>query len=129
MRILLLLLPLLLGADFPIKYPKETLQMSKAQFYNWAVDQNKQAQKKWTKEFNEGYQYNYGSRETETTNTYGFNSGKSVITPLSVSNDPNTFSTTVKKQKRKTYYRYKNPDFRHPGPLTIINPFVRPKKQ
>ena len=129
MKILLLLLPLLfLGADFPIKYPKETLNMSKIEFFNWATDQNKQAKEAWTKEFNKDYQYNYGSKQIETTETSGSSSGTSVISPLSISQSPGKSYSTTTKTKSFVPYRYKNPDFRHPGPLTIINPYVKSKK-
>ncbi len=127
MKIILLLLPLFMGADLPIKYPEKTLTMSKVEFYQWAVDQNKQAQEAWTKEFNKGYQYIHGSKIIETIKKSGYNSG-STITPLSISKNPGRFSSTIKRQKRKVSYRYKNPDFKHPGPLTIINPYVKPKK-
>ncbi len=127
--LLLLLLPFFMAADFPVKYPEKTYSMSKAEFFNWAVAQNKRAQDAWTKEFKKGYQYNYSSKQIETLETTGSSSGTSVISPLSISQSPGRFSSTTKKTKSFVPYRYKNPDFKHPGPLTIINPYVQPKKQ
>ena len=63
----------------------------------------------------------------ETLEKSGYNSG-STVTPLSISNSPGKSYSTTKRQKRTISYRYKNPDFVHPGPLTIINPYVLPKK-
>ncbi len=123
--LLLLLLPFFMGADLPIKYPEKTYSMSKDDFYQWAVNENKQAEIQWIKEFNEGYQYNYGSKIIETLNTQGFNSGTSLI---SINTGSGVSSSTVKRSKKTVPYRHKNPDFKHPGPLTIINPFVRPNR-
>ncbi len=131
MRILLLLLPLLfLGADFPLSYPKETLNMSKVEFFNWAVNRNKLARETWTKEYNKNIDdlYNYGSRQIEVSETTGSSSGTSIITPLSVSQSPGYFSSTTRIKRYTNFYRYKNPNFRHPGPLTLINPYVSPRK-
>ncbi len=118
-------------AGFPVKYPEKTLNMSKAEFFNWAVDRNKKAQDAWTKDYNKDIDnlYNYGSKQIETSETSGFSSGKSTISPLSVSQSPGKSYSTTKKTKSFVPYRYKNPDFRHPGPLTIINPYIQPKKQ
>ncbi len=116
-------------AGFPVKYPKKTLNMSKIEFFIWAVDRNKRAQDAWTKEFDADDLYTYGSKQVETSETTGYNSGSSTVTPLSISQSPGVSLSTTKKTKRFIPYRYKNPDFRHPGPLTIINPYVQPKKQ
>ncbi len=115
-----------MAADFPIKYPEKTLTMSKVEFYQWAVNENKQAKESWIKEFNKGYQYIYASKQVEISDTSGFNSGTSFI---SIGNNPSKSSSITKKTKRTVPYRYKNPDFKHPGPLTLINPYVQPKKK
>ena len=66
------------------------------------------------------------SRQIEETEVSGYSTGTSTITPLSVNQSPGSFSSTVKKRNQVIPYRYKNPDFKHPGPLTIINPYISP---
>ena len=129
MRILLLLLlPFFMAADLPIKYPEKTYSMNESDFYKWAVGRNKRARIKWERKFNKGYQYNYSSKEVEVRDASGFSTGKTTATPLSISRGPSKFSSTIKVNKRTVPYSYKNPNFRHPGPLTLINPYVKPKK-
>lgn len=100
-------------AGFPVKYPKETYSMNKQEFYNWAIKQNKQAETYWFNISEPEYLY----YNKNITNIIG--------------NLPSLISTSTKKGNttiiRQTLpYRYKNPDYVSPGPLTIINPYVHP---
>jgi len=126
--ILLLLLPLLfLGADYPVKYPENVDSMTDSEFQEWATKKNNVARKNWDSKFKDGYQYNYGSKTIVTSEVIGFNTGGSTITPTTITNDPGKSASSTKIEKHSVPYRYNNPDFKHPGPLTLVNPYVKPK--
>lgn len=120
--ILLILVSCFMGSDFPAKYPKETLTMNKTQFFNWATQYNNQAKRAWFSNYNKESKYYYGSKEITTINSSG-NLTRSII---SIGSKRKQISNT-RTQEQIVPYRYNNPNYIHPGPLTIINPYVSPK--
>ena len=127
--ILLSFVATLAYAGFPVKYPQKTINMTGDEFYQWATEENKKAQEKWDNEFKKGIPYYYVSKEIETTKTFGYNSGRTTVTPITINTSPGKSSSIVKRQKQTVPYRYKNPNFSYPGPLTIVNPFIKPKEK
>jgi hypothetical protein len=103
-----------LGAGFPVDYPEYTKTMTRQEFYNWATRQNKQAEEAWFS--NNELEYIDYSKEITTID----------------GNTPSLISVNSKKTDKSVItkhtlpYRYKNPDYKWPGPLTIINPYIKP---
>ncbi|MFW9878776.1 MAG: hypothetical protein ACFFG0_37330 [Candidatus Thorarchaeota archaeon] len=91
----------LLGAGFPIEYPKETYSMTPVQFYNWATQRNIQAEKDWY--------------DNSINSTY----------PSTIKQVKGSFWGT--HEVKYLPYNYVNPQYISPGPLTIINPYVHPR--
>lgn len=90
---------LFLFIGFPVQYPKETYSMDAQQFQEWAIDYNVTAVLSLKSSKVSKY---YGIFDVQTN---GFNSSI---------NGPGSW--------------YKNPNYIGPGPLTIINPYVRPMR-
>jgi len=85
---------------FPVQYPESTKTMTDAEFYTWAVKTNKAA----------------AEARVETTDRYIYSWGTETV--------GNRFGT---HKTRTRLYRYNNPDYVWPGPLTIVNPYVHPR--
>ena len=119
---------LILVSFFPVEYPKETLNMTDAQYYEWATSRNKDEKKSWDEKFDDQYKYIHGSSVVTTKSKEGLSSGM-VVTPMTASSTGGKEYSNETTTEKNVSYRYLNPDFVHPGPLTIVNPFVKPKKQ
>ncbi len=117
------------GISFiPVIYPDNVAEMSQSEFYIWATNRNKKARSSWWTKYNEaGDKYILGSYRVRAVNSKGSTTGSSITTSYGINNSPGSqyFSSKVKDYLVPT--RYLNPKFRHPGPLMLINPYVKPR--
>ncbi len=111
-----------------ITYPDNVSKMSKAEFFSWATKRNREAEARWEVMYDyAGSKYLYGSKEIMKTESRGVTTGRSTTSLLGTSASPGIRYSRVTTQRHSVPTRTLNPDFRHPGPLTIINPYVKPK--
>ena len=109
-------------------YPENVSEMSQAEFYDWAVARNAKARAGWAHAYKAaGPKYTYGSERLTTVEASSYNTGSSTRTGFGVSTGPGQRSYSSRVRKRVLPRQWNNPDFRHPGPLTIINPYVKPR--
>ncbi len=109
-------------------YPEDVSEMSQAEFYAWAVARNAKASAGWAKAYEDaGPKYLYGSERIMTVEAKASSTGSSTISALGISTGPGQRGYSSRVRERVLPRRWNNPDFRHPGPLTIINPYVKPR--
>jgi hypothetical protein len=114
----------------PVKYPAEVAKMTDAEFYVWATQQNAAAVSAWKakKAALTEPEYLDGTEKTEHGFKEGYgDSGNAtvVFNPTYLGNDAKYYGWDKRvTTTRKT--RYPNPNYTSPGPLTIINPYVKP---
>ena len=110
-------------------YPANVAEMSQEEFYDWAVARNAKARTGWWAAYEAaGPKFLYGTEKITRTRSGSLTTGSSFVSPFGVAMGAgeHSFKSTI-SQKSKTWQR-PNPDFRHPGPLTIINPYVKPRR-
>ena len=98
----------------PVKYPNKVDGMNDVEFFQWAVTRNQRARKAWEakaaalppKYFNTPVRITEG--RVSVRGRGGQRGGFGV-------------------RSYTRYYRFQNPDYTSPGPLTIVNPYVKPK--
>ena len=113
-----------------ITYPVTVDKMSKTEFFNWALKRNASAKAEWDSKYEyAGSKYIYGSKEVMKTKSTGSSTGRSTTSLLGISTGPGVRYSRAITQRYTVPTRTLNPNFRHPGPLTIINPYVKPKSR
>ncbi len=109
----------------PVTYPDKVVGMTDAEFFKWATAKNKAARADWKERYYlAGDKYIVHKRKTTKSRYTGMGNMQSVIMTGGKIGDTDGESFT---QQYESTYRYANPDFRHPGPLTIVNPYFRKK--
>ena len=89
----------------PFVYPAKVTEMSDAEFFKWATKFNKRQEREIVRSPDPEWLHGYGVR---TRVVYGV-SGMEIV--------------------REGYpRRYKNPDYFPSSPLTVVNPYCKPKK-
>ena len=108
----------------PAPYPTNVKSMTQQEFYVWATQRNKQAEQEWHQKASNPF---YNSLGTLTrSNTNGSNTG-AYVTPYGATIQPGQSYEKTTVESFDYQNRFVNPDYIAPGPLTIINPFVKPK--
>jgi len=125
----------------PVKYPAEVYKMTDAEFYNWAVKFNQAQANDWKKRKAEIKEPEYLTGEEEvTTREYSGSYGPSYGGYFARSPDgcglggcgsqfgDGGGSVSGSSVQRKGIYPWRrlNPAYVGPGPLIIVNPYVRP---
>jgi len=119
----------------PVTYPPEVDVMADAEFAKWAADYNKQqvaAMKERLSKLTEP-KYIYGE-ETDTTRDFaGYGSPFNFDVNFGGRNDsyyirPDMYRGTASRCSVSYPRRWLNINYVGPGPLNIVNPFVRPAK-
>ncbi len=112
----------------PVTYPDNVAEMSQDEFYTWATNRNKKVSTEWeTKYKAAGDKYIYGSYRASTVNSKSSSTSSSTMMAYGVNSGPGRQYFTSKTQDKLIPTRRLNPHFRHPGPLTLVNPYVRPR--
>ncbi len=110
---------------YPVTYPDSVSKMTDTEFFKWATARNKASRADWQERyFLAGDEYVTHNRMTTKSRYTGMGSMQSVIVTGGKLGKTGGRSFT---QQYKSTYRYKNPNFRHPGSLTLINPYFRKK--
>ncbi len=109
-------------------YPADVAEMSQGEFYEWAIARNAKASTDWNKAYEAaGSKYLYGSERLTTVDAEARSTGSSTVSAFGIRTGPGRQNYNSKVRDRVLPSRWNNPDFRHPGPLTIINPYVKPR--
>ena len=119
----------------PVKYPAKCYKLTDAEFFVWATAYNKGQVEDWKRRRAAITEPEYiGGTVTIHSGEYSNGVREGGYRPIYVGGDGygggsvyggDTYGT----QTQQTYTfgtRYKNPYYVSPGPLTIINPYVRP---
>jgi len=112
---------------FPVKYPARTRSMTDREFFKWATDRNAKATEAWFNEASLSPQYITTKVRVTKTNASTRAAGNSGTTVDGYTALPKRASGTSTHETYEYNRRYVNPNHSWPGPLTIINPYVRPK--
>ncbi len=111
---------------YPAEYPDNVSEITDAEFFEWATAKNKASRADWAKRYEAaGSPYLIQRRKTMKSRYTGLGGNRGVI--VTGGSLGKTGGKLYSQQYEETY-RFQNQDFRHPGPLTLVNPYVRPKK-
>ncbi len=117
-----------LSVGMPAKYPANVKSMTDKQFFKWATKRNAAATDAW---FNEAALSPPRYKTVKVQVTKGKSStrmtGNSGTTVNGYTTLPKRVSGSSTHETYEYTRRYMNPSYSWPGPLTIINPYVRPK--
>jgi len=134
----------------PAKYPAEVYSMTDAEFFTWATLENQTQREDWNKrkaaikepEYINGTETTtsaafdgYGSPYGGYGYGYGYGYGGSrdsggfgAYAPYSNHRSSSEYAGAARERTVTFPRRLVNPQYVGPGPLTIVNPFVRPTK-
>jgi hypothetical protein len=111
----------------PAKYPVNVKSMTDKQFFRWATRRNAAATDAWFSEAALSPRYTTGkvliTKGESSTRAIG-NSGSTINGYTTL---PKNATGSATYETREYSHRYNNPNYSWPGPLTIINPYVRPR--
>jgi hypothetical protein len=124
----------------PVKYPPEVYKMTDAEFFKWATEYNKAQADDWKKrkseiqepEFLTGTETvtttEYGGSYGRLSYGYGYGGGYFARSSYGCGSRYGGSFDGSSVQRTGTYpWRRPNPAYVGPGPLVIVNPYVRPK--
>ena len=117
----------------PVNYPPEVYGMTDAEFAKWAADYNKQqvaGMKERLKNLAEP-KYIYGEETNATLDFAGYGSPMNFGGGFGGRNDsyyirPDTYLGAASRHSVSYPRRWLNINYVGPGPLNVVNPFVRP---
>lgn len=106
----------------PVKYPDSVKKMTNAEFYKWATKENKIREDAW-----------FSKASTLPSRTYTSNGivhkGVDVYTSSGnthILTTPKNSTSTYSRESYEVRHQFVNPNYKWQGPLTIINPYVKP---
>jgi hypothetical protein len=123
----------------PVSYPPEVYRMTDAQFFEWATERNKGALDDWQrrKAAIKEPEYISGSESVVTSDTAGYDNRffggwwayPDATRRVPYFAEPNDYGESSVHRSLTVPRRWPNPRYSSPGPLTLVNPYVRPKAE
>ncbi len=111
----------------PAKYPVNVKSMTDEQFFQWATIWNLVAANAWEVEAAKSPRYINARVLVTKSKARILASGNSQSSANGYTILPNNTQGSATSKTYEYTRQYANPNYSWPGPLTIINPYVRPK--
>ena len=115
------------STGLPALYPTNVKSMTDEEFFRWATSRNKIEENNWFhKAALSPPRYKTVRVRVTKSKFHSSTSGTSEVTANGYITTPERTSGAVTHETREYTRRYNNPNYSWQGPLTIINPYVRP---